>query len=365
MMLSRRKALQECGWASDHAGLLLDRYLYRAGSASGESDSPQAELVKQVTNVREPKAYKLFFTQWQDALTNRGAVQRVARTKGRLILNLGAESVIETSLALHRTYGMPYLPGSALKGLAAAYARQYLEGEAWQATRDVNQPSYGEHYKTIFGTPKEAGYITFFDALYLPGSGLKGQALYQDIITVHHPDYYQGQGSPPADWDSPTPVPFVSATGHYLIALHGPPAWVNLTFEILALALDELGIGAKTSSGYGRMALLEPPAQAQAAVSSSSAATASSSTPTTGSRTYDLSRYQPGHSFAGEVSAVSDDEFQIQLPNIPFEVAIGVIARGPDVPNWTVRAKARVEIVRRHERPDGMVIFELKRAPKK
>ena len=31
--------------------------------------------------------------------------------------------------------------------------------------------------------------------------------------------------------------------------------WIDKTFEILAYALAEMGIGAKTSSGYGRMSL--------------------------------------------------------------------------------------------------------------
>ena len=74
------------------------------------------------------------------------------------------------------------------------------------------------------------------------------------MITVHHPDYYQGDQAP-ADWDNPTPVPFLSATGVYLLALAGDPQWVEAAYKILALALCEEGVGAKTSSGYGRMTI--------------------------------------------------------------------------------------------------------------
>ncbi len=75
-----------------------------------------------------------------------------------------------------------------------------------------------------------------------------------------HPEYYQGSAAP-ADWDSPTPLPFVSANGAYLVALGGADAaCVVAGLTILGLALAELGIGAKTSSGYGRMTLTEPPA---------------------------------------------------------------------------------------------------------
>jgi cold shock CspA family protein len=75
------------------------------------------------------------------------------------------------------------------------------------------------------------------------------------VITVHHPDYYQTDSNPPppADWDNTTPIPFLSATGNYLISLAGPNEWVEKAFDILELALRKQGIGAKTSSGYGRM----------------------------------------------------------------------------------------------------------------
>lgn len=189
-----------------------------------------------------------------------GIKPREAKVLGRIVIGLGDESVLETSVTLHHTYGVPYIPGSALKGLAASYVRQKL-GEDWKKD--------GEAYKTIFGETDEAGYITFFDAYYIPGSGHrykeKVQALYPDVITVHHQDYYQEGKKAPADWDSPIPVPFLSATGRYLIALAAPEleepirsAWINTTFDILGEALRTMGIGAKTSSGYGRMKLEVP-----------------------------------------------------------------------------------------------------------
>jgi CRISPR-associated protein Cmr6 len=76
------------------------------------------------------------------------------------------------------------------------------------------------------------------------------------VITVHHPDYYQGGKDAPADWDSPNPVSLLSATGNYLIALAGPSVWVDAAFRILELALAEQGVGAKTSSGYGRLRMM-------------------------------------------------------------------------------------------------------------
>src|SRR5205085_8112131 len=90
-----------------------------------------------------------------------GAQTHRAQVKGRMIVGLGSESVLETSISLHRTYGVPYIPGSALKGLAANYASLRLD-EDWQKG--------GKYYKIVFGDTDDAGYITFFDALYIPRS---------------------------------------------------------------------------------------------------------------------------------------------------------------------------------------------------
>jgi CRISPR-associated protein Cmr6 len=44
--------------------------------------------------------------------------------QGRLIVGLGGDNVLETGLTLHHTYGVPLIPGNALKGLAAHYCDQ-------------------------------------------------------------------------------------------------------------------------------------------------------------------------------------------------------------------------------------------------
>lgn len=234
-----------------HAGLWLDRYMAEqltSGEAVGkDQETPTHRLAREVAQMREPTCYAAFFERWRAGLTACSARVGEARVQGRMVVGLGEESVLETSICLHHTYGVPYIPGSALKGLAAAYARQRLDPQTWGAGTEA--------YRTLFGDTTEAGCVVFFDALYMPKTGFKGQALHLDVITVHHPDYYQKGNSAPADWDSPTPIPFLSATGKYLIALAGPQAWVDAAFEILGKALAEMGVGAKTASGYGRMQL--------------------------------------------------------------------------------------------------------------
>lgn len=233
-----------------NAGLWLDKYI--KAQSQDDTDS-RSGLVKEVSEIALPKVYSQFYERWEQMLTSADVTpqqRRTAMAKGRMIIGLGDESVLETSITLHHTYGVPYIPGSALKGLAASYARQRL-GPKWQKGQEA--------YNVVFGTSKEAGFVTFFDALLIVKPGEK--VLQRDIITVHHPEYYQGNGAAPSDWDSPTPIPFLSARGTYLIALAAPDldhkqTWINKTFAILRYALEEMGIGAKTSSGYGRMELV-------------------------------------------------------------------------------------------------------------
>lgn len=247
-MSSRRDSLKDIPFEkSVHAGLWLDKYI-----KDQVADKVKSDFVEDISTTSSPALYDAFYKRWEKTLRELGIKPREAKVLGRMVIGLGDESVLETSVTLHHTYGIPYIPGSGLKGLAASYVRQKL-GEEWKKESKA--------YKTIFGETDEAGYITFFDAYYIPGSGYQGKALYPDVITVHHQKYYQENGKvAPADWDSPIPVPFLSATGKYLIALAAPEIqqpteWINTTFTILGEALKTLGIGAKTSSGYGRMEL--------------------------------------------------------------------------------------------------------------
>lgn len=250
MNQSRRSVLQDIQPESTtHAGLWLEKF-YNQCDVSDEKKAKNILIHQVVDDIQETELYASFFKRWKNVLRQLKVKPEKATVKGRLAINLGTESVLETNIALHHTYGTPYIPGSALKGLAAFYARNHLKSEEWGETEPA--------YRTLFGYGEQAGYVTFFDALYIPGSGFKGKALWPDIITTHHPDYYKGKlNAAPADWDSPIPISFLTATGDYLIALAGPEAWVEAGLKILKLALKELGIGAKTSSGYGRMILGE------------------------------------------------------------------------------------------------------------
>jgi len=259
-----------------HAGLWLDRYLPQlAQESEAPKDAVRAHINKLLARAKVPTLYLSHYKRWMAHLADLGA-QHAARTAeatvdGRMIVGLGAESVLEVGISLHRTYGVPLIPGSALKGLAARHARRLASPEwnppkrASTGSPDMNDgprdPSEGQSYRALFGDHEEAGCVVFHDALWVPPPDTKDKEktrlpLDLDVMTVHHAAYYSAKGdTPPADSDDPNPVPFVTAQGTYLIALEGPPAWTDAAMTLLKMALRSEGIGAKTAAGYGRLNL--------------------------------------------------------------------------------------------------------------
>ncbi|MBX0331289.1 type III-B CRISPR module RAMP protein Cmr6 [Oscillochloris sp. ZM17-4] len=347
-----------------NAGLWLDKYIEdarRQQRGSEEQGTAQARLVEEVAGQRVPGAYAGFFERWRTALAAHGAQTQRATVLGRMIVGLGAESVLETAVTLQRTYGVPMIPGSALKGLAAACARQVF-GPDWAADAPA--------YTTLFGSTDSAGYVTFFDALYIPGSAEGDRPLAPDVLTVHHQAYYnQGGSAPPADWDSPVPVPFISASGAYLIALGGPPAWVERALQLLAWGGMYRGVGAKTSSGYGRLVVagVVPPGIGAADKPKADSAHLSETTGTTPAPTTPpaSTRSVPGVGavFAGKVIERGDSLIAISVPGHPPESVLATLTVADDTPGWRPGDLARVEVVSAEDR-GGRTILTVRRAPK-
>jgi CRISPR-associated protein Cmr6 len=258
----RREVLERLSkQPTTHAGLWLDKYIT---STARQDNEAKRTLVEQVAKMAAPKDYGGYLDGYRQALAHLGAEIREGNTLGRLVVGLGGESVLETHLTLHRTYGVPYIPGSAVKGLLSRFAATRLEGAAWARDLDPKNFHRGAAQKALFGTTEEAGLLVFFDALPIE------YQVHPDVMTPHHSAYYAGEPRPPADWDSPIPVPFLSVTGRFCFALGLAPGvdkeqgkpWLETAWKILELALREEGIGAKTTSGYGRIQLKEPEPQA-------------------------------------------------------------------------------------------------------
>lgn len=246
-----------------HAGLLLDKYLEDAEAPQAVIDLHDA-AVKAVASSKI--VYQSAFVRWQkayDACYLSGQTLRATlTTQDRLAIGLGNASPFEVGLTLDHTYGLPFMPGSALKGLAAAHASQ-----AWAVNDAGWKEKTGEYHRFVFGDTTQAGCIDFLDAWIRPES-VSGTTLVPDVTTPHHGAYYQADDTdqtPAADWDSPVPVPFLTVNkgikfelvlGCDLLAENAAErdtisGWLRKVSDLLCEALKHRGLGGKTSSGYG------------------------------------------------------------------------------------------------------------------
>jgi CRISPR-associated protein Cmr6 len=193
----------------------------------------------------------------------------------RLIVGLGASHPQETSMTLHHVFGIPYIPGSALKGASRHYMiwKFFDENEEElksllgksnfaELLKELNKALEKEKNLTvsvgnisfkdlihIFGTQNRQGKIIFFDAYPIEEIKLK-----IDIMNPHYPDYYT-KDKPPTDWQNPIPIKFLTVEDtkfrFYLAAKDKDQNLLNHARKILNDALLNYGVGAKTSLGYG------------------------------------------------------------------------------------------------------------------
>jgi len=165
----------------------------------------------------------------------------------RLVVGHGEDSVHETGLTLSPTYGVPVLPGTALKGLAAAAARDRETGWSDPDTTLFGAPRPGP------ASPARRGSVVIWDGL-----PIDSPTLVLDVLTPHVKDYYDSgntDGTPdaaPAEYHNPVPIRFLAVEKTSFRAyVIGPPADVTRCVELISSGLDELGIGGKTAAGYG------------------------------------------------------------------------------------------------------------------
>lgn len=226
----------------------------------------------------------------------RGRQGAVAATLGSRLLTVDAVSIspfvtgtgldhpLENGFAFLNPYGLPYLPGSAVKGLLRQCARLLVAGEFGDDNEDWDEDAI----EALFGREEAAdgeapadqggrGALLFWDVLIAP----KNYTLSIDVLTPHYGDYYRGDETP-HDSGAPNPVPFLVVppgadfTFHVqcnlaLINSQDTRAlWQDMVQQLLQQAFDWLGFGAKTAGGYGQLqldisALQERKEQAQAA----------------------------------------------------------------------------------------------------
>jgi CRISPR-associated protein Cmr6 len=283
----------------EHVGLLLTRFssneaIAREATASDrytlERDVWLKQIVSQITyqsdTIRDlvGGVHERWFSMTE------GGIRFAMIARERMVVGLGAKGALEMGITLHHTTGLPYIPGSALKGLARSYALLTLAAQhkvtlddledfdmrmiSGRIDKDVPEAPI---YREIFGQTvnqkydireSATGSVVFYDAvLYDVPNNVPGARLFTlDVMTPHFPKYYRSSGGqPPNDADGPNPVTFLTVNAGLIFAfavgMRGNSSEVarNQARKWLRAGLQEMGIGAKTAAGYGVFA---PPPKA-------------------------------------------------------------------------------------------------------
>lgn len=215
---------------------------------------------------------------------------------GRLLVNLAGGVVENAGICLDRCFGLPFLPGSAVKGIARSQAlseirqtkgtekTRMLAGAtalfgfgqqdiardgvfAWAASdarpaRDMAAAMGGKDFKGV--------------ASFLPAYPTSVPRLVVDMVNPHYPDYYRGKRPKATDDENPVPNYFPAvekgASFGFAVLLNRIPECGGFTAEeLLRLArgwveraITRKGAGAKTAAGYGWFMLGPPPKGEQA-----------------------------------------------------------------------------------------------------
>ncbi len=186
----------------------------------------------------------------------------------------GNEHPLENGFAFLNPYGLPYLPGSGVKGVLRQAARELASGE-WGEKQGWSDDAI----TVLFGkqgdngdTDHLRGGLVFWDVI----PQIKGDSLAVDIMTPHQSHYYQqkpdrksGNSTSPHDSGQPNPITFLTVPPGSGFAFHvqcdlphlGRTApelaagsrWKTLLEAAFRHAFRWLGFGAKTAVGYGAM----------------------------------------------------------------------------------------------------------------
>ncbi len=203
---------------------------------------------------------------------------------------LGNEHPLENGFSFLNPYGLPYLPGSGVKGVLRQAARELAKGEWGDAQGwDAIYPSPaggrgvgGEGISAIdalFGkedsNDAQRGALSFWDVIpqIAPQDPKKPDqiSLAVEIMTPHQGHYYQNKpqagSTSPHESGQPTPISFLTVpprsgfTFHVTCDLNrlAPDLaregrWKKLLAAAFEHAFLWLGFGAKTAVGYGAMA---------------------------------------------------------------------------------------------------------------
>ncbi len=246
----------------------------RAREANPKQEAVKTTIAAQNRLNDFVELWQGFQTRWKHIASE--ALTFEAKPAWRFVTGLGRGGPLEVGFTFHRIYGFPTIPGSSLKGLARMKALVELSehlSKPFSALKWLDLPKGSDFeqelvecippsdaetqqlarwFRLVFGTTREAGTAVFFDAIPISPPRLE-----LDVMTPHFSEYYRDGSKPPADWYNPQPIPFLSVgRGTQFLFAVGWRAGEDKkphqqARKWLLEGLRELGVGAKTSAGYG------------------------------------------------------------------------------------------------------------------
>lgn len=242
---------------------------------------------------REDRARTEALAERQSALARAAPAESLIRldalATAPFTTGLGNEHPLENGFAFLNPYGLPYLPGSGVKGVLRQSARELASGDwgdahGWSVDRGYplvvgdkpvldsrKQPVMLSRLDVLFGRETPAGEsdhvrgaLSFWDVI----PQIKGDSLLVEIMTPHQTHYYQN-GATPHESGQPNPICFLTVPPGSQFAFHvqcdlvllerrapelaRDSRWKTLLEAAFAHAFHWLGFGAKTAVGYGAM----------------------------------------------------------------------------------------------------------------
>ena len=240
---------------SAHSGLLYDKFIniwqnYQErfdDEAKGEyfkaiikHTEQSSEILKKGLETAQEKHQNLILAQAGQTL--------ILETEWRLIVGMGNAHPLEAGFTWHPTLGVPYLPGTSIKGLLREWISKWTKGGPEEANRLLGAESDNNM--------NHSGAVIIFDAIPRTPPTLE-----IDILTPHYQPYYtEPETAQPADYYNPVPVKFLTIAPGQEFTFSIAPRNNNATDEdidncqqYLISAINTLGIGGKTAVGYGLM----------------------------------------------------------------------------------------------------------------
>jgi CRISPR-associated protein Cmr6 len=210
------------------------------------------------------------------------------KTAYRLVIGAGYPSFIENGFLFHHVYGIPYIPGETLKGLARAVFILSVAEAVKEETKlseieeELSEEDEGilqqiqkkisiilddytienpvDTFRKIFGSKERRGQVIFFDAY--PIEFKPSEHFEADIMNSHYGDYYQS-GKAPVDWLSPNPIHFLALKEGIVFEFslglaplepmedNEEKLLLETARKLLEVGLKNFGVGNKKRKGYG------------------------------------------------------------------------------------------------------------------